>query len=329
MVKAIGLFSGGLDSILAFKILKELSIDTIALHIVTPFFQYGEDDAPTQQIESAHNLDVPLILHYAGEDYIEMLISPEYGYGSNMNPCIDCHLHFLKIARDVMEQKKADFVFTGEVLGERPMSQNKDALQLLEHKSGLEGRLLRPLSAKLLKPTILEEEGVIDRDRLYAIQGRGRHKQMELVKKFGITEYPSPGGGCLLTEPNFAPRVRDAFNNGETTIVEMWLLRHGRHFRLPSSAKAVVGRDEQDNLNILNYHIWGDCIIDPTSDPGPTVLLKNWREEEDIQMALSLCAYYSKGEGPYTCVTKIKGEEKTYEGVKALEDRLVRKYIIT
>lgn len=327
-MKAIGLFSGGLDSILAVRIIQELSVEVVGLHIVTPFFQYGEDDIPSEQRKTAEELGISIILHFVGEDYIEMLKNPEHGYGSQINPCIDCHIHFFRIAREVMSREDAGFVFTGEVLGERPMSQNKKALRTIEVESGLSGLLLRPLSAKLLKPTIPEEKGLIDRERLYDIQGRGRKRQFELAEKFGIDFYPTPGGGCLLTEPNFAPRVRDALKHGEESLLDMNLLRYGRHFRLTSGARAVVGRDEEDNLLITGHFTEGDYLIDPTSAPGPTVLLRNKKSEDDLSQALSLCAYYSKGEGPYTCEVKTMGDVRVVDKVMSCDDSFVDGHMI-
>lgn len=244
--KAVGLLSGGLDSTLTVRIMSEMGYEVTALNIETPFCNCNAANRCTQTLSSG-KLKVDYKRQYAGQAYVELVKNPAHGYGKNMNICIDCRIYMLKSGKAIMEEIGADVVFTGEVLGQRPMSQHSDALRLIEKESGLEGRLLRPLSAKLLQPTIPEIEGKIDREKLYAMQGRTRKPQMKLAEEFGITEYPSPAGGCMLSDENFARRLRDAFEHGEDSMKYIPLLKYGRHFRLDDGTKIISGRTEKEN----------------------------------------------------------------------------------
>jgi len=255
MVKAIGLLSGGLDSSLAIKLMLYQEIEVVGLNFITQF-SAGKEEA----IRVASKFGIELKVITFGEEYIRMVKNPGYGYGKNMNPCIDCRILQFKRAKEYMDKIGASFVFTGEVLGERPMSQRRDAINLIEKESGLKGLVLRPLSAKLLPPTIPEKEGLIDRELLLAISGRRRKEQMELAKRFGIS-YPTPAGGCRLTDPNFALRLKESFDHDEDSTRDMHLLRYGRHFRLQTGAKAIVGRNERENEIISNLARKGDRLI--------------------------------------------------------------------
>ena len=248
--KAVGLLSGGLDSTLAVRVMSEMGYEVTALNIETPFCNCNAANRCTQTLSSG-KLKVDYKRQYAGQDYVELVKNPAHGYGKNMNICIDCRIYMLKKGKAIMEEIGADVVFTGEVLGQRPMSQHSDALRLIEKKSGLEGRLLRPLSAKLLQPTIPEKEGKIDREKLYAINGRTRKPQMKLAEIFEITEYPSPAGGCMLSDENFARRLRDAFEHGEDSFRHISLLKYGRHFRLEDGTKIISGRTEKENNALM------------------------------------------------------------------------------
>jgi tRNA-specific 2-thiouridylase len=297
--KAVGLFSGGLDSILATRLLAEQSVEIVLLHFLMPW-QTREEDGAKAGI-SAEGLGQPLEYIPLQDDYIAMLKAPTHGYGKNINPCIDCHIFMLSRARERMERDKADLVFTGEVLGERPMSQRKPMLDIIEQESGLSGRLLRPLSAKLLPETIPERVGLIEREKLLDISGRNRKPQLDLARKYGIMEFPPPGGGCLLTDRGYAGRVRESLAHGEETVRHFRLLRLGRHFRLPSGAKAVVGRNQGDNEKIAQLGESGEILMDPAVVMGPTVLLLNIKDlPADICSAANLCALYSDAKGPAT-----------------------------
>ncbi|MEO0093937.1 MAG: hypothetical protein ABIK67_06785 [candidate division WOR-3 bacterium] len=290
---AIGLFSGGLDSILAVKLIQKLGFNVLAIHFVTPFFAKGEEPSSIKKI--AQELGIKLKVITLGEDYVAMVKRPRFGYGKNMNPCIDCKVFMFKKAKELMEQLKADFVFSGEVLGERPMSQTINSLRVIEQESGLVGKLLRPLSAKLLEPTPLEKEGKVDRMQLLAIKGRSRKNQIELAEKFGLKHYPNPAGGCLLTDRYFTERLKDAFSNNEDGLAELELLKYGRHFRLPSAAKVIVGRNEQENKVLAKLKMKKDLVFTPTKVKGPLVILKNYQSEQDIEIAAGICARYSDG----------------------------------
>lgn len=293
MPKAVALFSGGLDSVLACVLMQEQNVSLIAVYFLLPFHFLPKKNERFLPRKMANQLGIPLKIIPLRQDYISLIKNARYGYGAGMNPCIDCRIYMLTLARDFMEQIGADFVVTGEVLGERPMSQHRQAMELIERKSGLTGRLLRPLSAQLLEPTRPETEGLICREKLLAIQGRSRKPQMELAAKFGIREYPNPAGGCLLTDKIFARRLREALTHGEETVRELKLLRIGRHFRLNSGRKVIVGRNERENRMIHNLSRPGDAILEPVDIPGPTVLLLNSASQEDTLTAARICARYS------------------------------------
>lgn len=286
--KAIALFSGGLDSILAFKVIAEQGIEVLGVTFSTPFF--GAEKARA----TARRIGLPLAVLDITEEHMQMLRSPRYGYGKNMNPCIDCHTLMLKVAGRRMEEEGADFVFTGEVLGQRPMSQGKQSLYVVAKNAGYPDRILRPLSAALLPETEPERSGKVDRSRLCDIQGRGRKRQMEMAVHYGITSYPPPAGGCLLTDPIFSRRLRDLFDRDPGhRLRDIELLKVGRHFRLSETAKAVVGRNIMDNATIERLAEAGDALIRIDQFPGPTVLLPGGGNEAERLLAAGLCARYS------------------------------------
>jgi tRNA-specific 2-thiouridylase len=292
-MRAVSLFSGGLDSILAVKIIQSQKIEVIAFHFVLPFY-YIKNEEQLRTVKVARKLKVPLKIFHGGRDYIEMIKKPKHGYGQNMNPCIDCKIFMMKKARNFMKKIGASFLFSGEVPGQRPMSQRKKVIKLIEKEAGIEGLLLRPLSAKLFTPTIPEEREWVKRDRLYDLQGRGRKPQIELAKKIGITEYPSPAGGCCLTDLDFSIRLHDAFEHNEDTIPELRLLRFGRHFRFKSGAKLIVGRNEKENHIIETLADDNDLLIEGVGFGSPIALLKNTKKPEDIETSCSICVRYSK-----------------------------------
>jgi tRNA U34 2-thiouridine synthase MnmA/TrmU len=295
MAKAVCAFSGGLDSILACRLILDQRIDVLGINFVSPFCTVTKKGCRYEAQKAAGQLGIKLKIVPLGEGYIQMLKQPRHGYGSGMNPCIDCRIFTFRLARDYMEEVGADFLITGEVLGERPMSQHLAALKLIERESGLTGRILRPLSARLLEPTIPEMQGLVDRARLLSIQGRSRKPQIALARQFGIKDYPGPAGGCLLTDKNFARRLKEAFAHNEETMRELKMLRVGRHFRLQSGRKVIVGRDERENKILANLGTKEDCWLEPVDIPGPLTLLIKSRAEADIEIAARLCARYSDG----------------------------------
>jgi tRNA-specific 2-thiouridylase len=286
---AVGLVSGGLDSALAAKLVLEQGITVIGYNLRTPFLAEAHQ-AVVRML--AENLGIELVVEDAGEDYVELVRSPRFGRGAALNPCVDCHVYMLRRAGALMRERGAAFCFTGEVLGQRPMSQRRRQLDLIEREAGLEGKLLRPLSAKLLPPTRPEEEGLVDRSRFLALRGRTRRPQLALAKAYGVAGYSSPAGGCLLTDKNFAARLADAFAHGEYGVDDINLLKIGRHFRLPSGAKAIVGRNEGENEKILEYLGDAGAAFEVVGVGSPVTLLRPAREE-DWPAAAALTLRYS------------------------------------
>jgi tRNA-specific 2-thiouridylase len=288
VTRAIGLISGGLDSILAARIMLEQGVEVIGVAFTTPFFgSHGAEQA-------AQAAGIPLRILDITETHLKMLRSPKHGYGGNMNPCIDCHALMLSEAGRVMEREGGAFLFTGEVLGQRPMSQNKAALRIVERESGYEGRVLRPLSAKLLEETIPEQEGKVDRERLLAISGRSRKQQLELARHYHITEYLTPAGGCLLTDPLFSRRLRDLFDHQDPVqIRDIELLKIGRHLRFSPAVKVVVGRNARDNERISQLVVPEDDLIKVEKYPGPLCLIPYGGSMDDVTRAAAMCVRYS------------------------------------
>jgi tRNA-uridine 2-sulfurtransferase len=267
--RAIGLLSGGLDSILAARLLQDQGIEVVGYAFVTPFF------GPEAALRARDTLGIRLEIREITVRYLEeVLKEPRYGYGRNLNPCIDCHAFMFRLAGDSMAQEAARFLFSGEVLGERPFSQNKTALRTVAHLSGYPDFIVRPLSARLLEETLPEKEGWVDRERLLDIQGRTRARQMELARAYGITDYPRPAGGCLLTEPNFTRRLRDLLRCvPDPTPRELELLKVGRHLRWDDRHKVVVGRRHEENCKLEQLWTPGDVRLWVAGIPGPLVLL--------------------------------------------------------
>ena len=292
-IKAIGLLSGGLDSTLAVKMMIDQDIDVTVLNFVTPFCTCTRNGCRHEASRVAELFGVPVKIVSAGKEYIEMIKNPKHGYGSNMNPCIDCRILIFKSAKKYMEEIGASFIFTGEVLDQRPMSQYKKAMKTIEQESDLENLVIRPLSAKLLEPTIPEEKNWVNREKLLSIQGRRRLPQIELADKLGIKDYPCPAGGCRLTDPQFAKKLKESFECGEDAIKDIQLLKYGRHFRLKSGAKVVVGRNEEENKILPRFFDENDILIEVIEVGSPIVLLKRSKNKEDVNKAASLCVRYS------------------------------------
>jgi tRNA U34 2-thiouridine synthase MnmA/TrmU len=267
-VKAIGLFSGGLDSMLAVKLLQAQDIEVIGYAFVTPFF------GPELALKSSKVVGIQLELWEITDRYMEVMKDPKYGFGKNMNPCIDCHALMFHLAGQKMVAHGARFLFSGEVLGERPFSQNRGALRAVARLSGYQDAIVRPLSARLLEETPPEKVGWVDRARLEDIQGRARKRQMELATHFGISDYPKPAGGCLLTEPNFSKRLKDLLgDNPDPSHRDLELLKVGRHIRWGAGCKVIVGRREEENMRLDGLWENGDLRLWVKGFPGPVVLL--------------------------------------------------------
>lgn len=291
-MRAISLFSGGLDSQLAVALIKKQNIEVLGINFVTPFFGANE-----RTIQAAKDLGIELHTIDISDEYIPgVLNNPVYGYGKNLNPCIDCHGFMLRKAGDYMNQVNASFLITGEVVGQRPMSQNKSALNAVDKLSNYRGFIVRPLSGKLLPPTEPEIRGWIERDGLLDISGRGRTRQMELAKQFGIKDYPSPAGGCLLTEQNFARRLRKLLERNKLPRQdEMEILKVGRHFILDADKLLVVGRNQSENRKMEEQAWPNDWLIKAADRPGPLGLLRysNDFNPELLNYAGAIVARYS------------------------------------
>ena len=286
--RGLSLMSGGLDSQLAIKVLERAGAKVEAVCFSSPFFSH---DAAAK---AAEKLGVKLHIVDFTADEVALVKNPPHGFGGAMNPCIDCHATMIRRAGELMAKLGYDFVATGEVMGQRPMSQNRQSLGIVARSSGLGGRLIRPLSAKLLEPTIPENEGKIDREKLLDISGRSRDRQIALAKEFGIVDYPSPAGGCKLTESGYSRKLKDLLDNeGLDNRQLLELLVVGRRFRLPGGTGVILGRDQRENA-LLQHSSGLGTIVAPVNVPGPTALLPVVKCDEDLELAKVLICSYSK-----------------------------------
>lgn len=317
-MKAIALLSGGLDSTLAARMVLDQGVGLEALNFMTVFCTCTNRGATCLASQKAvETLGIPLKVFNVSEEYLDVVKHPRHGYGRNMNPCIDCRIFMLKKTKAYMEESGALFIVTGEVLGQRPMSQRRDAMRLIEKEAGLEGLILRPLSAKFLPVTVPEREGWIDREKLLNIQGRSRKPQMKLAQQFGIHDYPCPAGGCLLTDPGFGRRIKDLMDHRpDFSLNDVHLLKMGRHFRLSPAVKLVVGRDEEENQKIETFSREGDVLLKTVCYPGPLSLLRGEADETEMERAASITARYSKAKG-------IEKVEVRYQKVEREEEKSI------
>lgn len=294
-MKAVGLLSGGLDSTLAVQIMLDQGIEVVAVNFTSPFCLCNRGGTcHSAAVANRFGLEIHTVRK--GVDYLEIVRHPKHGYGSAVNPCIDCRIYMLRKTKELAGRIKAAFIFTGEVVGQRPMSQHFRALEVIEREAGLEGKILRPLSAKLLPETEAEKMGLVDRNRLLAIRGRSRKEQMALAKDYGIADYPCPSGGCLLTDRNFAKRLKDLFDHKRSvTFRDIELLKVGRHFRF-SGQKIIVGRDERENKILVGLRNEEDTLVEASEVKGPVTLLPGGGGDEVIHWAAELTAAYSDAE---------------------------------
>ena len=292
--KAVALISGGLDSLLAARVVMDQGVEVLGVAFVMSVASSDVTCTADKVREIAKDAGINVRVIDISEEFLEVLLSPRHGYGSQMNPCIDCKIFMMRKAARIMEEEGAGFLITGEVLGERPMSQNRHTMDLIKKQSGLGDILLRPLSAKLLEETAPEKEGVVDRERLLDFKGRGRKRQIALAKKYNIKKFTAPGASCLLTDPGFAARIKDLKERGLLNLEEVDLLKLGRHFRLSPGAKVVIGRDDRDNMALLSLKREDDIILRLEIDPGPYGLLRGTPGPDDLQLAAALIISHSK-----------------------------------
>lgn len=295
-MKAIALFSGGLDSTLAMKLIIDQGIDVVALNISTGF---GSTKDRREHMESmCAQVGAKLKIVNIENEYLQdVLFSPKHGYGKNFNPCIDCHAKMFAVAKRIMEEEGASFLISGEVMGQRPMSQNKDALQTVLNDGNVEGLLLRPMSAKMLKPTIPEEKGWVDREKLEGITGRGRERQLELAREIGLEDFESPGGGCLLTDENFGKKMFDFVKHeNDFEVKDIPVMKFGRHLRLPNGAKLVVGRNKEENDYMQDIDNDKYDHLKTIGIPGPHGLLSKSATDEDKTLAAHIMLTYTKAD---------------------------------
>jgi tRNA U34 2-thiouridine synthase MnmA/TrmU len=308
-IRALALISGGLDSLLAARLIKEQGVEVIGVHFKIPFCKLDIRN-------SFVGIGIKLLEFDLGAEFLSFIKNPRYGFGSNMNPCIDCKILMFSRAKELLQELKADFIITGEVLGQRPMSQNKQALRLIKLRSGLDDLLLRPLSAQFFNPSLPEREGWVKRDKLLNFNGRIRTPQMRMAKKLGISGYSNPAGGCLLTDPCFSKRLKELLCHEELNLDNLELLKVGRHFRLGQKSRLVVGRDKDENILLMQLAKPGDCLFFPQRDlAGPTSLARGLINDELIYLFSQITSAYSDTLG-------LRNMEVFYRNIPGVEDKV-------
>lgn len=328
--KAIALLSGGLDSTLAVKVMLEQGIAVEALNFTSPFCTCTGKNAgcKSEAVRVAEEFGIPIKVMNKGADYLEIVRNPKHGYGKGMNPCVDCRIFLLSKAKEYLEETGADFVITGEVLGQRPMSQRRDTLRVIERESGLEGLLLRPLSAKHFKPTIPELEGWVDREKLLGIHGRSRKEQFELAEELDVKNYPCPAGGCLLTELSFVPKIRDVFDHSdELNMRDFRLLKVARHFRIGERTKVLVGRNEGENALLETMVQRGEASLRWSEGPSPLAAVMGKTDAALLETAAQILLRYTKlpaGETTTVTVT-VNGESEQLTVANLLDEHAVER----
>ncbi|MGW8287917.1 MAG: thiamine biosynthesis protein [Desulfobulbales bacterium] len=331
-ITALALYSGGLDSTLACRVVAEQGITVVAVKFVTPFFGYellfNEEDYIRKTKEK---FDIDVILKDITLPYLELLKNPKYGFGKYFNPCIDCKIFLLSEAKKMLQEIGASFLITGEVIGQRPMSQRRDALNIIERDSSCKDILLRPLCAKNLEPTLAERTGLIDPEKLLGFSGRNRTPQMKLAEYYHITDYPSPAGGCILADPILSTRIENYYReNTKIHPNDILLLLEGRQFILPSGGWVVVGRNEKENEKLERIHQPDDWLLKTVDIPGPTAILRNSGQPDELEIAAALVARYVKKSIRKLSPIKIMAERKDmdrYLEIRPLDDSLVDQWL--
>ncbi|OGR24603.1 MAG: hypothetical protein A2X83_11970, partial [Desulfuromonadales bacterium GWD2_54_10] len=306
------LLSGGLDSTLAVKMMLDMGIDVEALNFTSPFCTCTgrNSGCKSEAVRVAEEFDIPIKVIHKGLDYLEIVRNPLHGYGKGVNPCVDCRIYLLRKAKEYMAECGADFIITGEVLGQRPMSQRRDSLRVIERESGLEGLLLRPLSAQHFEPTIPEQEGWVDREKLLAIKGRCRKELFQLADDLDVKNYPCPAGGCLLTELSFVPKVRDIFDHcDELNLRDFRMLKIGRHFRIGPHTKVIIGRDENDNRLLEAAMQPDETSLFWLDGNTPAGVVMGIQDETSLDLACRILLRYTRAEPGATCRLAVRSND--------------------
>ena len=313
-IKAIGLLSSGLDSTLALAHMHRLGYRVAVYHFangVHAALHTGR--GKPMALAAAERLGVPVEVIDNSAELLQVVKHPDHGYGKNMNPCIDCRILMFRMAFARMKAEGGLFLFTGEVVGQRPMSQRRQAMELIDRAAGVEGLVVRPLCGKLLPPTIPEREGWVSRDDLMDLSGRSRKPQIALARQWGIGEYESPAGGCLLTDPGYALRLRDALRFGDVDVREMQLLKVGRHFRLSPESRAILGRDADDCRRLAELLTPGDVTLEARDMPGPLATIRGAAAPEVVRRTAALVLRYAKAGAGSDHVVTIRRDDQVEE----------------
>ena len=331
--KALALLSGGLDSTLAVKMMLDMDIDVEALNFTSPFCTCTGKNAgcKSEAVRVAEEFDIPIKVIHKGLDYLEIVRNPRHGYGKGINPCVDCRIYLLRKAKEYMSECGADFVITGEVLGQRPMSQRRDTLRVIERESGLEGLLLRPLSAQHFDPTIPEQEGWVDREKLLAIKGRSRKELFQLADDLDVKNYPCPAGGCLLTELSFVPKMQDIFDHSDDlNLRDFRMLKIGRHFRIGPRTKVIIGRDENDNRLLEAAMQPGETSLFWMDGNTPAGVIMGTQDETCIDLASRILLRYTKAEPDVHCRLAVRrnDSEKIVSVLNDMNEAAVERYLV-
>ena len=327
--KAVALYSGGLDSTLAILIMAQWGVEIEALHFNTDLIpDKYQQNFHNQLKKDADKFGFKYTKLHLGQKFYDMVANPVHGYGKNMNPCIDCKILMISEAGKYMRETGADFIITGEVVGQRPMSQMRQTLYMIENRAELEGLIVRPLSGRILEPTIPEEKGLIKREWLLDINGRSRKAQTDLAAQYGLEDYPNPAGGCLLTDPNYASRLKDMLDHDIVlNEAEIFTLRVGRHFRLSANCRLVVGRDEPDNNAIEELILPDDYVIEVKDAGSPIAILRGQPSENELHLAAAIVAGYSSAKKQATVIVDIDhGDDNRKVEVKPAGQDIREKY---
>ncbi len=328
-MKALALLSGGLDSILAVKVAQEAGVEVEAINFIIPFLQSPDQNGVGNAASAAKQLQIKLHYHVCGADYLQIIEHPGHGYGKRMNPCLDCRIYTFKTAAQKMQEIGAAFLITGEVYDQRPNSQRLDALDITARDAGFKDLIVRPLSAKLLRETLPEMNRWINRAKLLDIKGRGRSRQIALAAHYGITDYPSPGGGCLLTNEEYSLKVKDLLEHDlKLSMGSVHLLRLGRHLRLSPKVKIIIGKDQAENEALKRAAAPENLILELIDYPGPVTLYIGPPEEESIHLAAAMTGGYGNVPEGAEVKVGIAGTHRHELWVKPMSRPEMRRYFV-